>query len=215
MSSPLDFEVQELPTSSTEYKVRKQLLLLATLVFSNTYTVGLNPPGGVLEEDTASAFAGTPALLSKHAARYLVFYYCNTAALAASLVAIFLLLLKNPTWIQLAMLRLAMVLGLLGLLGAYLAGSCWDKPAIVYAIILVLGLSAYVGVRVVQIVSNSRKKFPEQVYENPSTPPPDDFLGPKQWRKILLLLATFVSAFTYAAGLMNPAPGIFWGSPYG
>ena len=42
---------EEEPRESSEYKLRKQLLLLAALVVSVTYVAGLNPPGGVWQQD--------------------------------------------------------------------------------------------------------------------------------------------------------------------
>ncbi|CAD6252529.1 unnamed protein product [Miscanthus lutarioriparius] len=219
---------EEEPRESSEYKLRKQLLLLAALVVSVTYVAGLNPPGGVWQQDGpalapapapaaaggVSITAGGPILRFTHRRRFLSFYYCNSTALAASLVVIFLLLLKNPNRVQLAVLRLVMVLDLLGLMGAYLAGSCRDKPATVYATSLVLALSAYVGVHILQGLSHD---------SSPSLPAEEEdgdgggggggavssvLLRPKEQRKVLLLLATFATAITYVAGLN--LPGGFW-----
>jgi hypothetical protein len=203
----------ELPGDSSEYKLRKQLLLLAALVVSVTYVAGLEPPGGVWKEDGGGgASAGAPILWATRRPRYLSFYYCNSTALVASLVVIFLLLLKNPTRVQLAVLRLVMVLDLLGLMGAYLAGSCQEKPATVFAASLVLALSAYVGVHILQALSHSHHA---QAAQPPADEEEEDAapggLRAMERRKVVLLLATFLVAVTYVAGL-NP-PGGFWDSP--
>lgn len=204
--------VVELPRDSSEYKLRKQLLLLATLVLSVTYVAGLEPPGGVWKDDGAGggARAGGAILRSTKRPRYMVFYYCNSTALVASLVVMSLLLLKNPNRLQLAALRLVMVLDLLGLMGAYLAGSCQQRPATVYAGSLVLALSAYVGLHILQALSHSQ---PHDGHENEDDDEEDAapvVLRAKERRKVVLLLATFAVAVTYVAGL-NP-PGGFWDS---
>jgi hypothetical protein len=207
MSAPSTAPVER-PGDSSEFKLRKQLLLLATLVLSVTYVAGLEPPGGVWKEDGASGGgvrAGAPILRSIHRPRYLAFYTFNSTALVASLVVIFLLLLENPTRVQLAVLRVVMVLDLLGLMGAYLAGSCQQRPATVYASSLVLALSAYVGVHILQ-AAHQRVEGEHQHHQHQQHEEEDA----KERRKVVLLLATFTVAVTYVAGL-NP-PGGFWDS---
>ncbi|TVU31324.1 hypothetical protein EJB05_23006, partial [Eragrostis curvula] len=211
--------VEQQPEESSEYKLRKQLLLLAMLVVSVTYVAGLNPPGGIWQEDGPDReTAGDPILRFTHYGRYLAFYYCNAAALAASLVVIFLLLLKHPNKVQLAVLRLVMVLDLLALMGAYLAGaSCRERPATVYTAALVLALSAYVGVHILQNLAHSDKSAvgasDDDAAAEQEGAAATVVLRPKERRKVLLLLATFAAAITYVAGL-NP-PGGFWDTPDG
>ncbi|CAL4998295.1 unnamed protein product [Urochloa decumbens] len=196
----------DLPGDSSEYKLRKQLLLLATLVLSVTYVAGLEPPGGVWKEDGAVAGgrvrAGAPILRSTHGPRYQAFYCFNSTALVASLVVIFLLLLKNPTRVQLAALRAVMVLDLLALMGAYLAGSCQDRPATVYATSLVLALSAYVGVHILQAahypVAAAAEHDEQDSASSSAAAATPGVLRAKERRKVVLLLATFAVAVTYA-----------------
>uniref|UniRef100_A0A8R7UYR3 PGG domain-containing protein n=1 Tax=Triticum urartu TaxID=4572 RepID=A0A8R7UYR3_TRIUA len=79
--------------------------------------------------------AGDPILMATHYRRYLAFYYCNATALAASLVVslILVILPKNSTpWT--VVLQMVMVLDLLGLMGAYGAGSCRDAFTTIYAV---------------------------------------------------------------------------------
>ncbi|CAO2168863.1 unnamed protein product [Urochloa humidicola] len=213
MSAPSAAAPAELPGNSSEYKLRKQLLLLATLVLSVTYVAGLAPPGGVWKEDGGgggAARAGAPILRSTHRPRYQSFYCFNSIALVASLVVIFLLLLKNPTRVQLAALRAVMVLDLLALMGAYLAGSCQDRPATVYATSLVLALSAYLGVHILQAAHYQVAAAEHDEDSSAAAATPGVFRA-KERRKVVLLLATFAVAVTYVAGLSPP--GGFWDSP--
>ena len=77
---------------STEYQLKKYLLLLATLVATVTYAAGLNVPGGSWLEDSPSPgghgqqVAGDSILRQTNYRRYIVFYYFNAIAFAASLL---------------------------------------------------------------------------------------------------------------------------------
>ena len=66
---------------STEYQLKKYLLLLATLVATVTYAAGLNPPGGSWLEDSPSPggrrIAGDSILRQTNYRRYIVFYCFN------------------------------------------------------------------------------------------------------------------------------------------
>uniref|UniRef100_A0A0E0E0U4 PGG domain-containing protein n=1 Tax=Oryza meridionalis TaxID=40149 RepID=A0A0E0E0U4_9ORYZ len=101
-----------------EYDLRKYLLLLATMVATVTYTAGFNPPGGVWQETEAGHLAGDSIIRDTHYPRYIMFFYCNAAAFALSIVVIVLIFIlailheKNGIWISMFPLRLAMVLNL-------------------------------------------------------------------------------------------------------
>jgi hypothetical protein len=93
----------------------------------------------------------------------------------------------------------------------YLAGSCQDKPATVYATSFVLALSAYVGVHILQGLSHdSPPSLPAEEEDGggSGSAVSSALLRPKEQRKVLLLLATFATAITYVAGLN--LPGGFW-----
>ncbi|XP_037456700.1 uncharacterized protein LOC119327698 [Triticum dicoccoides] len=182
---------------SWEYHLRKYLMLLATLVATATYAAGLSPPGGVWQEDKPDPMghtAGVPILY--HSPRYLAFFYFNATAFAASLVVNLLLLVLNErrtAW--LAVLRFVMVLDLLGLMGAFATGSCEDLPTTVYVSTLVVALAAYVGIHILLAAYAPSARKEES---------PDDALKHKEQRKVLLLLATFATGISYAAGLSPP-----------
>ncbi|XP_066369384.1 uncharacterized protein [Miscanthus floridulus] len=212
--------------SSTEYQLRKYLLLLATLVATVTYVAGLNLPGGAWQEDTDDGrhHAGDPILQYAHLHRYLTFYYCNATAFAASLVVSLLLLVldgRNTGWWE-ALLRVVMVLDLLGLMGAYAAGSCRDKFTTIYSALLVCAVFAYIVVAFIfylfssdggglAILLHSRKRLTgaadaEKQAGGVSVTATSER---QELHEVLMLLATFAVTITYVAGL-NP-PGGFWG----
>ncbi|KAL6596689.1 hypothetical protein ACP70R_047332 [Stipagrostis hirtigluma subsp. patula] len=135
----------KIPSSSTEFQLRKYLLLLATLVATVTYVAGLNLPGGAWQETQDGHLAGDPILRVAHYNRYLTFYYCNATAFAASLVVSLLLLVLDENSIGwAALLRVVMVFDLLGLMGAYAAGSCRDSFTTIYSSVLVSAVLIYI-----------------------------------------------------------------------
>uniref|UniRef100_A0ACD5VCF3 Uncharacterized protein n=1 Tax=Avena sativa TaxID=4498 RepID=A0ACD5VCF3_AVESA len=188
---------------SWEYHLRKYLMLLATLVATATYAAGLSPPGGVWQETSPGDHphaheAGDPILY--HSPRYLAFFYFNATAFAASLVVNLLLLVlneKRTAW--LAALRVVMVLDLLGLMGAFATGSCEDVPTTVYVSTLLVALAAYVGIHILLAWYEE-----EETSHAAAEVSPDDALRLKEQRKVLLLLATFATGISYAAGLSPP-----------
>ncbi|XP_044444278.1 uncharacterized protein [Triticum aestivum] len=137
------------------YEFKEQLLLLSTLVATVTYVAGLNLPGGYWEQDDPGGhMAGDPILRDTHYRRYLIFYYCNATALAASLVvSLILIILKRKDHVWTVVLRVVMVLDLLGLMGAYGAGSCRDAFTTIYAgvtffllVLIIIAVFFYVSV---------------------------------------------------------------------
>uniref|UniRef100_I1Q786 PGG domain-containing protein n=1 Tax=Oryza glaberrima TaxID=4538 RepID=I1Q786_ORYGL len=213
-----------------ELLLRKYLLLLAIMAATVTYAAGFNPPGGVWQNTEAGHLAGDSIIRDTYYPRYLVFFYCNAAAFVLSIVVIILIFSlaivqeKKKLWIPMLPLRVAMVLDLLGLVGAYAAGTSRAvlKPrnAWVLVIIFVYMVIQLVLTSLSSSVGDGKK---EEAKEQQQTA---DGKGEKinqlsqsgdkkeeekeRRRKLLLLLATFVMSITYLAGLS--APGGYWDS---
>uniref|UniRef100_A0ACD5TSW8 Uncharacterized protein n=1 Tax=Avena sativa TaxID=4498 RepID=A0ACD5TSW8_AVESA len=136
------------------------LQILLYMSAGHSSKAGLAPPGGTWgddEDDTSpSVVASNPILLDSNGPRYRAFFYCNVTSCVASVVVIMLLLQrtvkkkrptmqpiekKRPDALMWAM-QTVVVLDLLGLLGAYAAGSCrdWETSAYVMALIAVVVL---------------------------------------------------------------------------
>ncbi|VAI62324.1 hypothetical protein VPH35_113103 [Triticum aestivum] len=206
-----------------EYKLRKYLLLLATVVVTVTYAAGFNPPGGNWQEGARSGrLAGDPITREIHYHRYLAFFYCNATAFDASLLVIVLILIfavwhdkeKAITWVasKVKPLRVVMVLDLLSLVGAYGAGTCRDKISTVYTAVLAALVFIYALVLKFKDwwsrCKNSGSGSGAMTVEENKTMKEEGRL-----RKVLMLLATFAVSITYVAGLSTS--GGFWDSPEG
>uniref|UniRef100_A0A0E0LAL7 PGG domain-containing protein n=1 Tax=Oryza punctata TaxID=4537 RepID=A0A0E0LAL7_ORYPU len=208
-------------SSSSEYQLKNQLLLLATLVATVTYAAGLNLPGGFWQDTHEDHLAGDPILPGNHKEQYIMFYYCNATAFAASLVVCLLLLVldkKNSRCA--AALRVVMVFDLLGLMGAYAAGSCRDEFTTIYSSVIMSVVFAYIVPSLfTYAVSKLKKKGKNPAKQNKDpgelkdTEKQNGYPGEhnrEELHEVLMLLATFAVTITYVAGL-NP-PGGFWGS---
>lgn len=166
-----------------------------------TYQAGLNPPGGFWPDDRDGHKGGDPILLAKHATRYRVFFYCNSTALAASLVVIFMVqrncLSKRTTYdkLRLHALQAVMILDLIALIGAYAAGCCRDTSTSIYIIALAGGVLVYVVFHLVFFTMHR-----DDLHEKKEIVERD--------RKLLLMLAILATTLTYQAGLTPP--GGFW-----
>jgi heme A synthase len=132
---------------------RKYLMLLGILVASVTYQAGLEPPGGAWQSNSGGYEAGNPVMHDNRRPRYLAFFYSNSTSFMASIVVILLLLVpqkqlgRNDKWLKrwLVVMNTTIVLDLLGLLGAYAAGSSRRWKTSVYVLLLVIAVLAYMA----------------------------------------------------------------------
>uniref|UniRef100_A0A453RD78 PGG domain-containing protein n=1 Tax=Aegilops tauschii subsp. strangulata TaxID=200361 RepID=A0A453RD78_AEGTS len=171
-------------------QARSLVLLLATLAATITYQAGLDPPGGVWPDNKNGHMAGDPILLTVNAGRYKAFYYCNSVAFVASLVAI--ILVQSKVMLETHVLEAAMVLDLFGLIGAYAAGSSRDLSTSIYAMALAGAVLVYVVIHVVFFTLNH------------GDPTPEEIKSVDKRRKRLLLFAVLAATITYQAGLTPP-----------
>ncbi|KAL6839172.1 hypothetical protein ACP4OV_031063 [Aristida adscensionis] len=140
----------EQPKDSSEYRHRKQQQQLAALVVSVTYVLGLSHRAASGRTAAPASRRGRPSSGPPAAAEA-----------------------------ELAVLRLVIVLDLLVLMGAYLAGSCRERATTVYAAALVLALSSYVGVQILQaLYSPSHSQGPEQDEDAEQAPRGDGGAAP-------------------------------------
>jgi hypothetical protein len=147
-------------SESSDKDKREYLMLLGVLAASVTYQTGLKPPGGMWQDHSSGHYAGDPILRSINKGRYYAFFYSNSTSFMASIVVIFLLvpstLHKQQIDLPLWSIHTAVLLDMLGLLGAYAAGSTIDWKRSRNVIYLVIPVLAYVAVYAA--VSFFRKK---------------------------------------------------------
>ncbi|RCV21269.1 hypothetical protein SETIT_4G125700v2 [Setaria italica] len=136
---------EELRPKGILERMHKYLLLLAILAATVTYNAGLAPP---VASGPTMPTATSPA---RYAARYNVFFYCNATAFVASLVIIVLLLSSSFSFhgYRVRALQAAMVLDLLGLMGAFTAGSCRKVSTSAYVVALVGAVVTYLAAHLV------------------------------------------------------------------
>ncbi|RLM58938.1 uncharacterized protein C2845_PM18G11600 [Panicum miliaceum] len=195
---------------SMEYLLKKYLL---TLVATVTYAAGLTQPGGSWPEDSPGGrTAGDSILRETNYRRYIVFYCFNAISFAASLVVGLLLLVlrKGISVLLLHLMQTVMVVDLLGLVGAYAAGSSHDRFSTVCgAAVLVSGVVAYAAVKILSSARRRRRtQTPAEAAKEMAKEEAEAAKMPASEREILLVLAIFAATVTYVAGL-NP-PGGFW-----
>nr|XP_045088635.1 uncharacterized protein LOC109778505 [Aegilops tauschii subsp. strangulata] len=137
--------------TNTGYQEKEKievLMLLATFAVTISYAAGLNPPGGFWtstghKDGRLLHLAGDPIMEDSALRRYRAFFVCNTTAFVASLLIILLLLDKNLS--RTISARFVAVYGfigvaLLGLMGAYAAGSCRETDNTIKVLSLAAGV---------------------------------------------------------------------------
>ncbi|XP_045086915.1 uncharacterized protein [Aegilops tauschii subsp. strangulata] len=185
---------------ATENRLKKAhslVLLLATLATTITYQAGMNPPGGFWPDERDGHKGGDPVLVTTHARRYRVFFYCNSVALVTSIVVIVMVLSKHVTSSVVHKrhaLEAVMILDLLSLMAAYAVGCCRDVTTSLHVIALAGAVLVYVVIHIVFFTLDPKVR-------------PEEEMNKK--RKLLLLLAILAATITYQAGLTPP--GGFWG----
>nr|XP_045087316.1 uncharacterized protein LOC109738563 [Aegilops tauschii subsp. strangulata] len=134
----------------TSQKWRKDLMLIGTFTVSVTYQAGLLPPGALWPDDRDGHFTGDPVIHDTHPIRYKVFFYCNATAFMASMVIVIMLLNSTISKYKRSLLAMktAMVMDLLGLLGAYAAGSCRNLKTSAYIFALVIAVFIYIVIHI-------------------------------------------------------------------
>uniref|UniRef100_A0ACD5Y507 Uncharacterized protein n=1 Tax=Avena sativa TaxID=4498 RepID=A0ACD5Y507_AVESA len=214
-------------------KRRKLLLLLAILAAGLTYQAGMSPPGGFWQESKSGHHvAGDPVLNDNYPRRYLAFFYCNATAFVASLAVIMLLVNRklSTTGIRCHALRVCVILDLVGLLGAFAAGSSRRVSTSMYVLILIFAVLLCIALQVALVLSDTARGLADRfmlmigaVEEGAGDGAgsgagglPTTAAGARQSRdlwdeklpKYLLLLAALAAAVTYQAA-MSP-PGGLW-----
>ncbi|KAM3335521.1 hypothetical protein ACQJBY_029797 [Aegilops geniculata] len=211
------------------------LMLLATFVVTITYVAGLGPPGGFWSDSWDGHRASDPIMQDHNTSRYQSFFVWNTTAFVASLLIIVLLMDKNLSRtisVRFVALYGFIAVALIGLVGAYAAGSCREADATIYVVSLAGAVLASIFLQVAITSAMNKKgswgnklltpirRFTSQWLKNirewftpVTTPSPnrdaqqaDKVL--ERNRSLVMLLATLVVSITYTAGL-DP-PGGLW-----
>jgi len=156
---------------------RKYLMLLGILVGSVTYQAGLEPPGGAWQNSSGGHEAGDPVMHDNRRPQYLAFFYTNSTSFMASVMVILLLLVppkqlrKDRLKRWLVVMNTTIVLDLLGLLGAYAAGSSRGWKTSVYVLLLVIGVLVYMAFHLVLSCIIGKRSQSAQPLPAESPPP--------------------------------------------
>uniref|UniRef100_A0A0E0LAL0 PGG domain-containing protein n=1 Tax=Oryza punctata TaxID=4537 RepID=A0A0E0LAL0_ORYPU len=198
---------------------RNLLLTLSVLAATVTYQAGMNPPGGVWSDDKdVSGKPGNPILQDTHPKRYDVFYYSNSLSFVSSVVTTILLVNKESCehGIKSYALRVCLVVGLVGLLIAYAAGSCRKAIQSIYLIIIAVAVLISVVIQGFLLSSTNNTLWTflsTRGVNQDSSSGSQENTDPQEKKerkrkKYLMLLAVLAASIAYQAGL-NP-PGGFW-----
>ncbi|XP_052160729.1 uncharacterized protein LOC127778114 [Oryza glaberrima] len=224
-------QTQEISSGDEKKKRhRKVLMLLATFVASITYMAGLSTPGGYWDNNQGGHHPGDPVLWEHHSRRLRAFFVCNTIAFVASLLIIMLLLdkkqqiflpldkIKITITVRTYVLYAYITIALLGLVGAYVAGSCRKPDTTIYVLSLVGAVLLCIGalqavlfflpqlsnISCLPIIAklSCSPGGPSDSSSRKNTSSKTDILEKAQ--SLVVLLATLVATVTYQAGLVPP-----------
>ncbi|CAN6334117.1 unnamed protein product [Urochloa humidicola] len=229
--------------NSAVARLRKELMLLATFAVNVTYVAGLSAPGGFWDHGEGGHNPGDAILKDgPHDKRLKAFVVCNTMAFGTSLLILVMLLESKLRFTgKVRSLELYGLIGciLLGLVGAYAAGSSREIGTTIYVAALVGAVVVFILVQVlivafykdaikdtclckhlkgifVSVFGWCLSSLGQQTHSSSS----DDEVEQQQnqalekARSHVLLLATFAAAITYQAGL-SPPGGLWQGNDDG
>ncbi|CAL5038122.1 unnamed protein product [Urochloa decumbens] len=145
-------------------EARKFILMLVTFAATVTYQAGLSPPGGFWAENEQNKIPATSMLRSKNLARYNTFVIFNSTSFVASLVTIILLLSPELSGhgIRSKAVTVCVVVDILGLIGAYAAGSCRSIATTVCAILIAVAVWIFFAILAATFVNRSVADWFEQ-----------------------------------------------------
>lgn len=90
-------------------EIRNVLLIIATLIAAVTFQAGINPPGGVWQDDQETHDAGR-AIYASNPFAYYVFLISNTFALSTSILIIVILTHKFPFRVEIFLATITMII---------------------------------------------------------------------------------------------------------
>uniref|UniRef100_A0A0D3HI42 PGG domain-containing protein n=1 Tax=Oryza barthii TaxID=65489 RepID=A0A0D3HI42_9ORYZ len=143
-------------------RARKYLLIFATLAATVAYQAGLSTPGGFWPGSLENQhLAGDPMLRGNHPYRFMVFFYFNTTAFVASLVTIMLLMSRTVSrhGFRSSALWVCVGAAMVGLMGAFAAGSCRSFKTSIYVIALVGAVLLYIAIQAMVFFSEPVKDW--------------------------------------------------------
>ncbi|RLM69992.1 uncharacterized protein C2845_PM17G01380 [Panicum miliaceum] len=193
-----------------EQSKHEMLLVLAIFAATIAYVAGLNPPGGFwrsMQEEGHQHTAGDPVLQGLHPIRYKFFFFSNTAAFVASLLAITFTALYDKFDIKAVKVPLYVLIitAILGLGGAYAAGSCRDSKHTAYVLALIVPV---LGCIVLQLLLAIKLQGHFGFAATTGSGANGERNGLEKPREVIQLLATLAATVAYQAGV-DP-PGGVW-----